>query len=354
MSALRVAPAPHVRDQRSSGAIMRTVLLAAVPGVLLQAWFFGWGTLLQILWCCALALVLEAGALALRKRPITQSLNDSSALVTGLLLGLALPAIAPWWIGFIGMLSALWLGKHIYGGLGQNPFNPAMIGYLVLLIAFPIQMSQWGAVRGVGQLPDLSVALGILLEHPNIDLDAWTGATALETFKLERGGMYETEFKATSTVFGSWSGRGVEWINLGFLLGGLWMLQQRLFHWHGPIGMLGALVLLSLLFYDGGSSNGHGSPLLHLFSGATMLGAFFILTDPVSSSASNIGRLLCGVLTGVLVYCIRVWSNYPEAVAFAVLLANFTAPLLDHYIKPRPYGHQPLSSTLTDRRTSDE
>ncbi len=144
---------------------------------------------------------------------------------------------------------------------------------------------------------------------------------------------------AQTPQFGRWAGIGWEWVNLAFLAGGLWLLYRRIFTWHAPVAMLASLTLMSALFYAGGSSSSGGSPLFHLLSGATMFGAFFIVTDPVSSAVSVRGRLVFGALIGVLVYLIRVWGNYPDAVAFAVLIANFAAPFIDHYTQPRVYGH---------------
>ena len=143
-----------------------------------------------------------------------------------------------------------------------------------------------------------------------------------------------------NNVFGSFGGIGWEWANAGFLLGGIYLMSRRIFTWHAPISMLIALTLCALIGYDGGSSNSGGSPAFHLLSGATMLGAFFILTDPVSSAVSNRGRIVFGACIGVLIYIIRVYGAYPDAVAFSVLLMNFAAPFIDHYTQPRTYGHK--------------
>lgn len=331
------ARAPHLStpSRRSVTRVMLLVLLAGVPGIAAHLWWFGAGLLWQLVWCCLLALLIETLIASLRRLPLKPMLGDCSALVTATLLALTLPPNSPWWVGAVAVVSALLLGKHIYGGLGNNPFNPAMVGYLVVLIAFPVELTNWVTPSsGISMSESLALFLGNASGSP----DQWTSATALEAFKLERGAMHAQELMQTHPAFGTWSGKGVEWINLAFLMGGLFMLQRRLFAWHAPVGMLAALTLLSFIFWDGGSSAGHGSPLLHLFSGGTMLGAFFILTDPSSSSASNIGRLLCGILTGVVVYCIRIWGNYPDAIAFGVLFSNFAAPLIDYYLQPRVYG----------------
>jgi len=163
-------------------------------------------------------------------------------------------------------------------------------------------------------------------------MDAYTGATALDRFKLERGGMTVSEFVAGNPLYGTLSGAGWECVNIAFLGGGLYLLYRRIITWHIPVTLLAAMTLLSLVFYDGGSSASHGSPVFHLFGGAAMLGAFFIATDPVSGPSTTTGKLWYGALIGILLYCIRVWGSYPDGVAFAVLLANFAAPAIDQFV----------------------
>ena len=211
-----------------------------------------------------------------------------------------------------------------------------MVGYVVLLISFPVQMSSWAAPRGVGELPGLLDALQACFTPGNFD--AVTMATPLDLLK-QNNSLLMDDLWQQNAQFGRWAGIGWEWASLAFLAGGLWLLYQRVFTWHAPIAMLVALALTAALFYDGGSSASGGSPLFHLLSGATMFGAFFIVTDPVSSAVSTRGRLVFGALIGLLVYLIRVYGNYPDAVAFAVLIMNFAAPFIDQYTQPRSYGH---------------
>ncbi|WIO75099.1 electron transport complex subunit RsxD [Porticoccaceae bacterium LTM1] len=334
---------PHATSQRSTANIMQMVLLATLPGALALTLFFGWGTLINIALASVTAIAAEAGMLHLRKKPVGFYLRDYSALVTAVLLALALPPLAPWWLVILGTLFAIVVAKHLYGGLGYNPFNPAMVGYVVLLISFPVDMTQWLAPKPLlaegihhpGLLDSIAMVFGAT---PHVD--ALSGATPLDLFKHNRGMLVE-QFYAEQPLFneGRWAGAGWEWVNLGFLLGGVFLLSKKVFTWHAPVGMLATLLLLAIIFNDGGSSDSHGTPSLHLLSGATMLGAFFIVTDPVSSATSNRGRLIYGVLIGLLVYVIRCWGNYPDAVAFAVLLANFAAPFIDYYTLPRTYGH---------------
>lgn len=336
MALLRVT-SPHAHGPMSTPRVMQQVLLATVPGVIVLTHFFGFGTLVNILWGALLAVALESLALKLRGREVAFYLKDYSALVTATLLGIALPPYAPWWLVAVGIASAILLAKHLYGGLGYNPFNPAMVGYVVLLISFPVQMTAWAPPRGVGEVPGLLEALQACFAPATFD--GVTQATPLDVLKQNNSLLVE-QLWATSPVFGRWAGVGWEWVNLAFLAGGLWLLYRRIFTWHAPVAFLAALALLAALFYDGGSSASGGSPLFHLLSGATMFGAFFIVTDPVTSAVSVRGRLVYGALIGLLVYVIRVWGNYPDAVAFAVLIMNFAAPFIDHYTQPRTYGHQ--------------
>ena len=320
----------------STPRVMLSVLLATVPGVIVLTHFFGFGTIVNIAFGCLVAVACESAALKLRGRPLGFYLKDYSALVTATLLCIALPPYAPWWLIAIGVASAILLGKHLYGGLGYNPFNPAMVGYVILLISFPLQMTAWAPPRGAGELPGLLQALQACFVPAAFD--GVTMATPLDLMK-QNNSLLVKDLWQQYPQFGRWAGLGWEWVNLAFLAGGAWLLYQRIFTWHAPVAMLAALALMAALFNDGGSSASGGSPLFHLLSGATMFGAFFIVTDPVSSAVSVRGRLIYGALIGVLIYIIRVRGNYPDAVAFAVLIMNFAAPLNDNYTQPRSYGH---------------
>ena len=335
MALMRIT-SPHAHGPQKTSWVMQQVLLATVPGLIVLTHFFGFGTLINVLWASILALAFEALALKLRKRPIGFYLGDYSALVTAVLLGIALPPYSPWWLITVGMASSILLAKHLYGGLGYNPFNPAMVGYVVLLISFPVQMTSWAPPRGAGELPGLMEALQACFTPGNYD--GVTMATPLDVLKQNNSLLVEDLWQA-NPQFGRWAGVGWEWANIAFLAGGLWLLYQRIFTWHAPVAMLATLTLMAALFYDGGSSASGGSPLFHLLSGATMFGAFFIVTDPVSSAVSVRGRLIYGALIGVLIYLIRVFGNYPDAVAFAVLIMNLAAPFIDQYTQPRTYGH---------------
>jgi electron transport complex protein RnfD len=327
---------PHAHGSQRTAGVMQQVLLATVPGVLALTWFFGFGTLVNILWGALVALLCEALAVRLRARPVGFYLRDCSALVTAALLGIALPPYSPWWLVAAGIASAILLAKHLYGGLGYNPFNPAMAGYVILLISFPVQMTAWAPPHGPGEVPGLLQALQACF-IPGA-FDGVTMATPLDLMR-QNDSLLVADLWESTPQFGRWGGAGWEWVNIAFLAGGGWLLYLRVFTWHAPLSMLASLALLAALFYDGGSSASGGSPLFHLLSGATMFGAFFIVTDPVTSAVSVRGRLVYGALIGALVYTIRVRGSYPDAVAFAVLLMNFAAPFIDQYTRPRAYGH---------------
>jgi electron transport complex protein RnfD len=275
-----------------------------------------------------------------RKRPILPALLDGSAVLTAVLLAVALPPIAPWWITVFGSLFAIVIGKQIYGGLGFNPFNPAMVGYAVLLISFPRYMTAWLPPEGVLPIhPGLAdVWASIFQTSAAHAYDAMAMATPLDTMRTQLGMGQSLDEIHNSPLFGAVAGKGWQWVNLGYLLGGLWMVKRNVVAWQIPLGFLAALTLMSLASYLA-DPGGYPTPLFHLFSGATMLGAFFIATDPVSASTTPKGRLIYGALIGTLVFVIRSWGGFPDGVAFAVLLLNLAAPTIDHFTRPRVYGH---------------
>jgi electron transport complex protein RnfD len=335
---------PHAQGTNRTGRLMRLVTYATFPGIATLTYFYGVGVLINVALAIASCIAFEAIIIKLRQRPVAFYLRDWSAVVTGVLIGVSLPAYCPWWLIVSGSFVAIVLAKQLFGGMGFNPFNPAMVAYALLLVSFPLQMTQWPTplpLLGDGTtLPSLVTALEkVFLGAP---IDGYSSATVLDIMKQSTGETLETVY-AAQPVFaqGLWAGVAVEWVNIAFLIGGLYLLSKRVFTWHAPVAMLGTLALVSAIFYDSGSSQSGGSPLYHLLSGATMLGAFFIVTDPVSSAVSTRGRLVYGAFIGLLVYVIRVWgSSYPDGVAFAVLLMNFAAPFIDYYTTPRTYGHK--------------
>ena len=338
MALLKIT-SPHAHGPTSTSWVMQQVLLATLPGVLALTYFFGFGTLVNIAWACIVALLSEATVLKMRKRPVSFYLKDCSALVTAVLLAIALPPYAPWWVVMLGTIFAIVIAKHLFGGMGYNPFNPAMVAYVVLLISLPVQMTQWAAPAGTDVAAFIGPISAFLHNFGFVNIiDGHTMATPLDIMKQNDSLMIE-QLWADNQQFGIMAGKGWEMVNIGFLIGGMYLLARKIFTWHTPLCLLGALALMSALFYDGGSSASGGSPLFHLLSGATMLGAFFIATDPVTSAVSVRGRMIYGACIGVLIYIIRVWGNYPDAMAFAVLLMNFAAPLIDNYTQPTTYGY---------------
>jgi electron transport complex protein RnfD len=329
---------PHLPVSDSVSAMMQRVLLALLPGTVFVSCIFGWGSMINILLASLTALVAEAAVMMLRQRPVTVLL-DGSALVTGVLLALALPPLAPWWIPVIGSLFAIVIAKQLYGGLGYNPFNPAMAGYVVLLISFPLELSLW-PVPGAGMsLTDtLFHVFGAGLPADQV-LDTLTMATPMDDIKMRLGLSQTLSEMQDSPLFGSFAGAQWEWINLWFMIGGLWLLQMKVIQWQIPAGMLGGLALIAFVFYAI-NPDIYTTPIFQLFSGAAMLGAFFIATDPVSACTTPRGRLYYGMGIGLLTYLIRTWGGYPEGIAFAVLLMNMAAPTIDHYTRPRVFGHK--------------
>ncbi|MFD2177313.1 electron transport complex subunit RsxD [Veronia pacifica] len=343
-----IASSPHSHSRKSTSDIMMTVVMSAIPGIAALCYFFGWGVLIQTAIAALTAVVAEAALMLVRKRPVIRTVRDNSALLTGVLVGIAIPPLSPWWLAVIGTLFAIVVAKHLYGGLGQNLFNPAMVAYVVLLISFPAHMTSW--MPEASLLPEhvsfldtaYSIFTGFSIDGFSVQqlrqtVDGTTMATPLDTVKIALNSGRTVSEALSEPVFGMFAGLGWSWVNLAFLLGGLFMLQRNIIRWHIPIAMLASLFLCSLIGFVI-SPDGVASPIIHLFSGATMLGAFFIATDPVSASTTDKGRLVFGALIGLLIYLIRTFGSFPDGVAFAVLLANMCVPLIDYYTKPDVYG----------------
>ena len=333
--------APHIPPPTNVADVMLQVLLALNPGVLAYSWYFGPGVLIQIILATLFALSFEALMLRWRGRRLKPFINDYSAVVTAVLFALCIPPLAPWWISCTAMLFAIVFAKHLYGGLGQNLFNPAMVGYVVVLISFPQVMTAWlPPVTLAEYSPGLADSLITIFSGKLPYASGWdaiTQATPLDTLKtaIESGRMV-TEIR-NAPIFGNFGGLGWEWIANWFALGGFFLLYKRVISWQVPVAVIGSVVLLSLPFWLFDPDT-HPLPLQHVFSGAIVLAAFFIATDPVSGCVSNKGRLVFGLGVGVITLIIRRWGGYPDGVAFAVLIMNMAAPLIDRYTRPRIYG----------------
>ena len=335
---------PHIHSGAQVSGMMLRVVLALVPAIIAYTWFFGWGLVINIILAVSTALASEALMLRLRRRPLYLFLTDGSAVLTALLLAFCLPPFSPWWITVLGTAFAMVFGKHLYGGLGYNPFNPAMVGYVMLLISFPLEMTQWVPPNIVNQLEigflD-TLRIIFLGDFPyTLSMDALTMATPLDTVKTELGlNVTVSEILRGNAIFGDFAGVGWEWVGNWVLLGGVWLIYKRIISWHIPLALMGSLFAIAFFFFML-DPDAYPSPMFHLFGGATLLAAFFIATDPVSASTTPLGRIVYGVGIGLLIYVIRTWGSYPDGVAFAVLLMNMAAPTIDYYTQPRVFGHQ--------------
>jgi electron transport complex protein RnfD len=320
---------------------MLLVLAALLPAIAAYYFFFGSGILISLALASITALAAEAAMLQLRNYPVKHFLTDGSAILTAWLLALSIPPLAPWWLVVAGTAFAIIVAKHLYGGLGNNLFNPAMVGFAVLMISFPATMTQWPAPLLLSQHP---VGFGEAMQYTfsgslqGLKLDAVTMATPLDTLKTQLNLQHTVGEVANMPIFGHFGGKGSEVIAAMFLLGGLFLWQRRIITWHTPVSFLVALALIATLF-NGIDPGRYASPMFHLFTGGAMLGAFFIVTDYVTSPTTPLGKLIFGASAGLLVYLIRVFGGYPDGIAFAVLIMNAAVPLIDAYTQPRVYGH---------------
>ena len=331
------APAPFLLKDASVTKVMTQVCVALLPGIAAYAWLVTPAILIQLVIASVAALLAESFMLRLQGKPQAMFLTDGSAIVTAWLIALTFPPLAPWWLVVTGTFFAIVVAKQLYGGLGQNPFNPAMIAFAVCIVAFPALMSQW---PGIGMpfslLDQIAVIFGLA---PRVD--ALSGATPLDALKtalkLAEGSSSVAQLLANGDIYGSFAGRGWEWISAGYLIGGLWMWQRKLITWHVPTAFIGAMAIISggLWLYNPAE---FANPMFHLLSGGSMLGAFFIATDPVSGCTTPRGKLIFGAGAGLLAYIIRVFGGYPDGVAFAVLLMNLSAPLIDLLTQPPIFG----------------
>lgn len=332
---------PHLARDNQVSLVMAQVILALIPGTLAMWWYFGWGVLINIALASGSAILAEWIFLRLRGRDPVPAISDLSALVTAWLLALALPPLLPWWQTVLGATFAIVVVKQLFGGLGYNPFNPAMAGYVLLLVSFPATMTRWLPPEMLTEHPltlaDSLRAIFDGLPPAQLSWDAITSATPLDHMRTELSRNQMISEIRTSPVWGDFGGRGWEWIGNWFLLGGIFLIWRRVISWRIPVSMLTSLLVIAGLFWLVDPET-HPFPAFHLFSGAAILGAFFIATDPVSASTTPRGQLIYGALIGLLVFVIRTWGGYPDAVAFSVLLMNMAAPTIDYYTQPKVFG----------------
>ena len=334
---------PYIVDAPSVSIIMLKVLLALIPGIAFYVYTFGPGVIINILLASLTAVLTESAILSLRKLPVKPFIFDGSGLVTAWLLALSIPSIAPWWIIVLGTLLCIIFGKHLYGGLGYNLFNPAMVGYAILLISFPSIMTHWQTPTALmSSHADWLEQVKIIFNNNLLSkdtLDAMSSATPLDYIKTQLTLHQPLSIIKQEKIFGFVGGTGLELINLGYLAGGLYLLKEKIISWHLPVAFLSTLFITALIF-NAISPDVFASPLFHIMSGGSMLCAFFIITDPVSAPTTPRGKIIFGMGIALLVFIIRIFGGYPEGIAFAVLLFNICAPLIDSLTQPRIFGHK--------------
>ena len=294
-------------------SVQRTMLivcLALAPGVLANIVVFGTGVIQNLFLSIIFGLVLELILHRIRGHSIKDFPFDASGLVMAIIFALTLPPSLPWWILLTGVFFAIAIGKYAFGGTGNNVFNPAMVGVAAILISFPLEMSQW-----------------------MITIDGQTSATPLDSLRTNLH-LAHMMSEIPSGLFGHFGSAGHEWINLAFLCGGLVLIYKKIIRWHIPVGVLGGLFLIAL-FFQLIDADHYPGITFHLFGGATMMCAFFVATDPVTSPITATARLIYGLLIGITIYILRTWGSYPEGVAFAVLMMNATVPVLDHFTRSK-------------------
>lgn len=351
----KMVSSPHTHSGKLTARIMLWVIAAMLPALFTQIYYFGFGVLIQSALAIVVAVLAEFIAMKLRGKKPLAYLSDFSVVLTALILAMAIPPYAPYWIIIIGTLCAVLLGKHVYGGLGQNPFNPAMIGYVILLISFPLQMTTWmPPIHLLQEPPTFSDTISLIFSGLSTDgftlsqlthgIDGITQATPLDSAKIfykshhELSDFYELVKMPIFMGNGTDFAQGWWQVNVAFLVGGLFLVLKRTIHWQIPVAML--LTFFCLATVTALTGGTHLSALSQLVSGAMMFGAFFIATDPVTASITPRGKIVFGALVGLLVYLIRYYGNFPDGVAFAILLSNICVPLIDHYTRPRVAGYQ--------------
>ncbi len=323
-----LSSSPHLHAGQDTAQIMRAVIYSLLPVCAAAVYFFGLAALWVLLVATTGCLVVEA--LCQRLMGKAPTVTDGSAVVTGILLALNLPPTSPWWLTLLGAVIAIGIGKQVYGGLGANPFNPALVARVALLISFPVQMTTWSAPAPLGSGTDLVTSATPLGE--------WKTAVML-TGKLPLAHAGST----LDYLLGNMPGCIGEVSALAVLLGAGYLFWRRILTWHIPLAYLGSVVLLAGTFWLADPGR-YPDPLFHLLTGGLMLGAFYMATDMVTSPVTPWGMVLFGIGCGILTVLIRLFGGYPEGVSFAILLMNAATPLIDRYLRPRTYGVLPGKS----------
>ena len=335
---------PFTHGSNSVQRTMYTVLAALVPATLFNLWLFGWPAIFLFLVTMAACMACEALCIHFSGGSVDKVLGDGSVMITGWLLALSLPPWAPWWVAVVASVFAVALAKHAFGGLGQNVFNPAMVGRVVVLVSFPVQMTTFVPAKPLfsAGAPSFAESLHVTFGKA-ISLDGISAASQLGYIKTElsRGIPVPESMGHVASLgdmlLGFHPGSMGETALPLILAGGLFLMWRKIISWHVPVAMLGTLFLLGTVFNAVDPAR-HVSGVFHLLSGASFLGAFFIATDYVTSPVSKSGQLAFGVGVGLLTWIIRTYAGYPEGVAFAVLLMNALTPILDQHFRPRVFG----------------
>lgn len=346
-----IAHSPHAHAPVSIAKVMATVMIALTPATLFGFWLYGLPAI--NLWAVSLisAIVGEFFILRMQARAVRPALMDGSGILTAWLLAMSLPPLAPWWIAALGSGFAVVVGKQIFGGLGQNVFNPAMAARVMLLISFPLEMTSWAKPAPLGSAQASGFEESLRATFLSQPIDGMASASLLGHVKTEltRGiGLDHSltgYFDPLTVLWGNHAGSLGETAALLLLAGGLFLMVRRIITWQAPVAMLLGVAVPALLFsaIDGVH---YAGPLVHLFSGGLMLAAFFIVTDPVTSPNTPRGQFIFGLGCGLLTWVIRTWGGYPEGVAFAVMLMNAATPLIDQYVRPRIYGRNRKGAPL--------
>ncbi len=335
---------PFTHAPTSVQKTMTTVLLALAPATVFNAYLFGWPAIFLFIVTVGSCLLVEAACLQVQGRSVSGGLSDGSAALTGWLLAMSLPPWAPWWTGLLGAIFAIVLAKHVYGGLGQNVFNPAMVARVALLVSFPVQMTSFVAPKPLfsGTAPGFADSLAITFGSA-FNLDTMSTASALGLVKTNLSLGIPASQSVGNTpglvdmLLGFHPGSMGETSGLLILAGGLFLMWRRIISWHIPVAVIGTLFVMGTLF-NTMSPDRFTSGLFQVLSGATFLGAFFIATDYVTSPVSKQGQIVFGIGVGLMTWIIRTFAGYPEGMAFAVLLMNSLAPIIDHHLRPRVFG----------------
>lgn len=327
---LQIHSSPHINNGASVDVIMRNVVYALLPVMVFAVYAFGLAALLTLMVAVAVCLLTEHLLCTWSKQ--TTTVNDWSVIITGIIYGLTLPPGLPLWMTFVGGVLAVALGKFVFGGLGCNPFNPALVGRAFLQAAFPVAMTTWMTPFAAERFTTIpSSTLAFPLTSPTYD--SLSGATPLAVMKFN-----QQPTETIDLLLGLTSGSLGETCSVLILLGGLYLVIRNMMNWRIPAGILLAVTLLGTVFHVLDPTR-YPDAVFMLFSGGLMLGAMFMATDMVASPITNLGCFVYGLLIGVLVVVIRLWSGMPEGVMYAILLANAVSPHIDHYIQPIPFGH---------------